>query len=279
MPCVNHAGVTEGLSPCRGCGQSFCIDCLIGRKSGWFCAGCDPERARASEAPGNGLSAASGGPPAAAPRPPAPGTRAAAKRACFNHPQVLDRLESCTRCDRPFCPDCLVELKGCRFCAACKAEVVQDFKSGVGESNLPLATIGSRVLAQLVDMIVVWMIMMPLGMVMGVLQAMKMRAPASGPPEVPLGLFLMNILFSGGVIAYEALMMQSRGQTLGKMALKIKVVSPDGSKISAGQAWARTLVRVFLSGCCFIGYISAFTNKERTTLHDMAAKTRVVRID
>ena len=38
-------------------------------------------------------------------------------------------------------------------------------------------------------------------------------------------------------------MLSRRGQTLGKIALKIKVVRPDGSPITTGQAWGRSLLR------------------------------------
>jgi len=51
MPCINHPLVVTGLDSCTRCAKTFCIDCLVGRKSGWFCAACDKEVAGSSPAP------------------------------------------------------------------------------------------------------------------------------------------------------------------------------------------------------------------------------------
>jgi uncharacterized RDD family membrane protein YckC len=78
------------------------------------------------------------------------------------------------------------------------------------------------------------------------------------------------------VIAYETLMLQTKEQTVGKMALKLKIVRPDGTRITAGQAWGRTVMRVVLSCMVIVDYIPFFFTDEKTTLHDMVAGTRVV---
>jgi uncharacterized RDD family membrane protein YckC len=77
-------------------------------------------------------------------------------------------------------------------------------------------------------------------------------------------------------IAYQALMLAARGQTLGKMALKVKVVGADGSDLSTGQAWGREVMRAILGFLYIVDYLPAFFMKEKTTLHDLVAKTRVV---
>jgi uncharacterized RDD family membrane protein YckC len=77
---------------------------------------------------------------------------------------------------------------------------------------------------------------------------------------------------------YEGWMLHARGQTLGKMAVGVKVVTPEGHDISTGQAWGRTALKIVLAGCVGITYIPAFLTRERTTLHDMMARTRVVRV-
>jgi uncharacterized RDD family membrane protein YckC len=62
------------------------------------------------------------------------------------------------------------------------------------------------------------------------------------------------------------------------MAVGIKVVTPEGQDIGAGQAWGRALVRqVFFSYFALINYLPALFTKQRTAVHDLAAKTRVVR--
>jgi uncharacterized RDD family membrane protein YckC len=80
-------------------------------------------------------------------------------------------------------------------------------------------------------------------------------------------------------------MLQLRGQTLGKMARGLKVVRPDGGDISTGQAWVRPLVRdgigflsAFAPCASLVNYLWAMFTKEKTCLHDLAAKTRVVKV-
>ena len=59
-------------------------------------------------------------------------------------------------------------------------------------------------------------------------------------------------------------MLSSRGQTLGKMAVGIKVVTPEGQDIGAGQAWSRALVRqVFFSYFALINILPIVFTKQQ----------------
>jgi uncharacterized RDD family membrane protein YckC/ribosomal protein L40E len=67
------------------------------------------------------------------------------------------------------------------------------------------------------------------------------------------------------------------GRTVGKAALKIKVVKPDGSRVSYWRALGRSLayyLNGFTFGLTFL--IIAFTNKKRG-LHDYIADTVVIK--
>lgn len=97
---------------------------------------------------------------------------------------------------------------------------------------------------------------------------------------------VIMFLFYGGLTAvlllmvvYEALMVRySGGQTLGKKAAGIKVVSADGGAVTTGQAWGRAATRLVTGcACAFVDYLPALFTKERTTLHDILPRTRVVR--
>jgi hypothetical protein len=43
---------------------------------------------------------------------------------CRNHPQS-NASDRCTGCAEPFCPNCLVEISGRRYCASCKVMAVE----------------------------------------------------------------------------------------------------------------------------------------------------------
>lgn len=198
---------------------------------------------------------------------------------CTQHPTVLEHLNACSRCAKTFCQDCLVELKGNRFCAACKTEAVKDLQSGVSGTELPLATVSRRFAAMVVDGLIQGALLLPLGVLTGFFAAKtqssgtEMQAAAAGIQIV------MQIVFMGIALAYEGLFLQLKSATPGKMALGIRVVTPDGDPVAAGQAWLRPLIRSLLGFCFLVDYLPAFFRKDRCTLHDLAARTRVVRVN
>jgi uncharacterized RDD family membrane protein YckC len=68
------------------------------------------------------------------------------------------------------------------------------------------------------------------------------------------------------------------GQTLGKMAMQIRVIMLDGAPITLGTAVIRQLAS-WLSALIFgIGYLMAGLRTDKRALHDLLAGTRVVRL-
>jgi len=183
---------------------------------------------------------------------------------CRNHIDVSEGVRRCARCGSPFCQSCLVDIGGKPYCATCKSEEILDVRSGVQSGELDLASVGRRFGAEFVDGFV---LMIP---IIVILVATTVAAPANRFSNLGF------ILVSFAAVVYKALMLAARGQTLGKMAMKVKVVNVDGSPLSAGQAWGREIVRAVLGFLYIVDYIPAFFTQQKTTLHDMAAKTRVV---
>ena len=68
------------------------------------------------------------------------------------------------------------------------------------------------------------------------------------------------------------------GQTLGKMALQIKVVSMDGGPLSLGQAVGRYLATFLSLLILGVGFIMAGIRSDKRALHDLLAGTRVERL-
>ncbi|MBA3709186.1 MAG: RDD family protein [Planctomycetes bacterium] len=190
---------------------------------------------------------------------------------CLNHPDVITGLENCSRCGKEFCGDCVITLRGQTICAACKAEKVQDIKSGAETGELDAASRGARLGAAIVDTLVAVAIILPLFFALGVFSHV--------PPKVGSPMWLtQNVLPAVLLMIYEALMLKARGQTLGKMALGLKVVTPDDGEITAGQAWGRAASRSLMGLTQILGLVDALFvfSKPRTCLHDRIAKTRVV---
>jgi uncharacterized RDD family membrane protein YckC len=192
--------------------------------------------------------------------------------ACRNHPDVIEGVRHCSRCGGPFCRDCVVTINDRLYCATCKQEQLLDVRSGVDRTRLNFASILKRFGAIFVDGLI---LNLPLYFIVFGLMFSTMK---SGTQPNPL-FNLIGLPFMFVNLVYEALMLQLKnGQTLGKMALKVRVVRPDGSPITTGQAWGRAAMRTVLGCLWIVDYIPAFFTDEKTTLHDMASGTRVVEL-
>lgn len=189
---------------------------------------------------------------------------------CRNHPEVAEGVRRCARCQSPFCRDCLVEIQGRPYCATCKTEQLLDVRSGVDRSTLDLSSPWKRFGAIFLDGL---LINLPLYLLI-MFFAFTMKGP-SGEPHPLFAFAGIPLMFAQFI--YEGLMLSMKdGQTLGKLALKVKVVRPDGSSISSGQAWGRAAMKLVLGCLWIVDYIPAFFTKEKTTIHDMVAGTRVI---
>jgi uncharacterized RDD family membrane protein YckC len=78
-------------------------------------------------------------------------------------------------------------------------------------------------------------------------------------------------------IAYSTIAVGKWGKTVGKAALGLKVVKPDGTRVSCWRAFGRSLayqLNGFTLGLSFL--MIAFTSKKRG-LHDYIADTVVIK--
>jgi uncharacterized RDD family membrane protein YckC len=182
---------------------------------------------------------------------------------CRNHVDVSEGVRRCSRCGSTFCRDCLVEIGGKPYCATCKTEQLLDVRSGVS-GPLDLAPIGRRIWAYLADCLILYVVNFILGSVVGL--AMRGGAPRALGCVTVLASLVLTIL-------YDAILVAASGQTLGKRALKIKVVTETGDNVTTGQAWGRALAKLIP-----FAQLVALFNNERKGIHDMLAHTRVVNV-
>ena len=90
-----------------------------------------------------------------------------------------------------------------------------------------------------------------------------------------LGIFFLTFLIV--TVLYSTISIGVWGRTVGKAALKLKVVKPDGSRVSIMRAFGRSIAYIlnyFTFGLSFL--IIAFTHKKRG-LHDYIADTIVIK--
>jgi uncharacterized RDD family membrane protein YckC len=137
------------------------------------------------------------------------------------------------------------------------AATEQPARAAQGPSG-PRASFGRRFVAYLIDVILI-------GIVGGVLVAIFGTGVGYGL-DLLVGIAYFGYLEGG-----------PRGQTLGKMALGIRVVDfSSGGPIGYGRGVVRYLARI-ISGIVFLlGYLWMLWDKEKQTWHDKIATTVVV---
>lgn len=91
-------------------------------------------------------------------------------------------------------------------------------------------------------------------------------------PFLPLAAFFL-LLNGGYFIAFTTV----GGQSIGKMALGIKVITQEDGSVPIGRATVRTLAYLVSALPLGAGFLPGVISADRLALHDRLAHTRVVR--
>jgi uncharacterized RDD family membrane protein YckC len=149
-----------------------------------------------------------------------------------------------------------------------------------------LASWGSRVIAQIIDGIIVCVIA---AIILGLLAALGLTVDTSGGAAA----FIVTVAFAAVAIAIGALlyapilMSRSNGQTWGRMVVNIRVIRADGGPMTFWFA----MLREVLVKSLLVGVVSSFTfglawlldvlwplwDEENRALHDFVVNTRVIK--
>ncbi|KOG40610.1 RDD family protein [Streptomyces decoyicus] len=144
----------------------------------------------------------------------------------------------------------------------------------------PLANRGRRLVARIIDAIIIGVpVSVIMTLIVGGVDYFSTDSVEAGRQSTVSGVTMLAYLI------YDGLMISSRGQTLGKMAMKIRVAMlSNGSTPTAQASWIRAAVYTLpeIVPCC--GFIFWLVNVLWCTwdqpyhqcLHDKAAKTVVV---
>lgn len=131
-----------------------------------------------------------------------------------------------------------------------------------------VAGLGSRAIAQIIDLMVVVFIIVGLWLLFLLIASTGLNLTIIPTVLTTLGVFVYFILMEG----------LWNGQTLGKKATGIRVRMADGTPVTFPAALARNLLRPadFLPGTYFVGMVTMFTNPRSQRVGDLAANTIVV---
>lgn len=178
------------------------------------------------------------------------------------------------------------QIGGFAVPAAQKDIYVQQMREGVAP-NLPgslnYAGFWIRFAAKLIDnLIILVVLVLFLGVLGGILYASGVNIDPNTPPgePPPMGVMILGAAYYlvafGLQVAYPAFFVAKYGATWGKMALGLKVVNEDGSRVTTGRAIGRGFGELLNQFTCAIGYIIAGFDAEKRALHDHICSTRVI---
>jgi uncharacterized RDD family membrane protein YckC len=190
----------------------------------------------------------------------------------------------CAECQQLFPRESTVQYGNVYVCPACKPKFVERLRAAGalpgGETELVYAGFWIRFVAKIIDGLIVSVL---IGIPLGIIVFRSLMNAGSQQPnfyavataiswQVKLLSYALGAVFVG-------LFLGKFGATPGKMALGLKVVSPDGSKISYGRAFGRGFAEILTQLTCYLlgfGYWMAGFDPQKRALHDYIAGTRVI---
>ncbi|HXC97807.1 MAG TPA: RDD family protein [Verrucomicrobiae bacterium] len=184
----------------------------------------------------------------------------------------------CAECGQMFPISDTIKIGEARVCANCKPIFVQKMREGVNvrvEGRLNYAGFWVRFAAVFLDGLILKAVNMAILLAFGFGFAAALGGSRMSSQVSPLYFALLGVQILIAVL-YEVIMIGKYGATLGKMACKIRVVTPDGAPVSYGTAVARYFSKIVSSLICAIGYIMAGFDDEKRALHDRMCSTRVI---
>ena len=154
--------------------------------------------------------------------------------------------------------------------------------------TLQLADGGKRLLAFLIDAVLLWIVQKILFMALAAVGFASFGDPDfgdAGDSEGQLAAMMAYLAGAGLMIqlittaiqvAYFTIMESSAEQaTIGKRAMGLIVADENGNRLNTQQALIRNISRIVSALICFIGYFMAFFTEKKQALHDIIAKTNV----
>lgn len=187
------------------------------------------------------------------------------------------------------------------FCQKCGASVTPGATPVAAPASVPVPQVSMpvvvayqpyggfwiRVLAHIIDGLVIGVAFIPIWFIFGVriIRQFQQMGP-SGPDEFDPEQFLpllrfFNVIWLFALIVqwlYEALLTSSSWQaTIGKRALGLKVTDEAGNRISFGRASARFVAKLISNFTLLVGYIMVAFTQRKQGLHDMIAGTLVMK--
>jgi uncharacterized RDD family membrane protein YckC len=178
----------------------------------------------------------------------------------------------CAECHQTFPVSETIQYGTVAVCANCKPVFVQKLREGATTTpTFRYAGFWIRFVAKFLDGLI---LAVPFLILFFLVLFPAIRA--GGQPGIGTQIFMQLIYWVMGAI-YNIFFLGKFGATPGKMAVKIKVITADGTPVSYLRATGRYFAEILSGLICYIGYIIAGFDSEKRALHDHICSTRVIK--
>ena len=152
----------------------------------------------------------------------------------------------------------------------------ESFNQPTGQTTVEVIGFGRRLVAYLIDSIVLSVVGCSVGFGISLVATLLTGGSEDAATGLNLSVQCLSFLITAG---YFIVFWATTGQTLGKMAMGIKVISTDGSPVAWGKALLRYIGYIVSGIPLSLGFIWAAFDAKRQGWHDKIASTYVVRKD
>ena len=197
---------------------------------------------------------------------------------------VDDGTEVCVVSGKRYPRREMVQYEGKWISAEHRDEYFQRMREGVatpGSSTVPgpfgYGGFWRRFVGRFVDGLIQWVIVMVFGLIVGVIFGATGALRSGEPGMIILMQAIIQILALGAGICYDVYFVRKFDATPGKMAMGMKVLRADGSKLTTGRIIGRYFAHIISGLPLAIGYIVAAFDDEKRTFHDRICDTRVIK--
>ena len=138
-----------------------------------------------------------------------------------------------------------------------------------------------RVAARIIDGLAQSVVLVPL-MFIGLFMIGMSASEGGGGGEGAMAALLFQVMYQLVAmvigLAYDVFFIRKYDATPGKMAVGLKLLRSDGSKLSIGRIIGRHFAHFISALPLGIGYIVAGSDEQKRTFHDRICDTRVIRV-
>jgi uncharacterized RDD family membrane protein YckC len=148
--------------------------------------------------------------------------------------------------------------------------------------GMVLAPLGRRLAALTADLILFYILLIPIISILEVflpMDAIATLTPATFqnlPPEAMHQLVIVQMISNACLALYFTGFIAAHGQTPGKAMMRLRVVQENGAKPTPLHCFLRATVLIFSIMLMFVPFAFILINPQRRGLHDLFAGTYVV---